>query len=90
MYVCVWCVFVSVCLCVVCVCKRMFVSGVLFCVWCVCTCMFVSGVLFCVWCVCTCMFVSGVCCVCLYVFVLGSGWLPPRGDPGNTVIICCG
>ena len=77
MYVCVWCVFVSVCLCVVCVCKRMFVSGVLFCVWCVCTCMFVSGV-------------CCVCFVCLYVFVLGSGWLPPRGDPGNTVIICCG
>ena len=36
--------------------------------------------------VCLCL----VCFVCLYVFVLGSGWLPPRGDPGNTVIICCG
>ena len=41
-----------------------------------------------------CCFVCGVsirvCCVCFVVFVLGSGWLPPCGDPGNTVIICCG
>ena len=50
----------------------------------------------CVWCVsvrvCLCLVcVVFVLSVCLYVFVLGSGWLPPCGDPGNTVIIiCCG